>query len=74
MGINHRRYRFGGESGGLGMHVKGQGAWIWIREGGQRWELFTKGTGSEVRVEGWACVREGKKLGFESERGIRVGN
>ena len=74
LGIDHRGYRFGGESGALGMRVRGQGAWIRIREGGQSWELFTEGTGSEVRVGGWACVREGKKLGFESERGIRVGN
>ena len=74
LGIVHRGYRFRGERGGLGMRARGQGAWFRIREGGQSWELFTEGIGLEVSVGGWACVREGKELGFGSERGVRVGN
>ena len=50
LGIVHRGYRFGGESGGLGMRVRGQGAWFRIREGVQSWELITEGRDSKVRV------------------------
>ena len=56
LGINHKGYRFGGESGGLGIRVREQRAWIRIQAGGQRWESFTEGRDSEVRVGGWACV------------------
>ena len=58
VGIVHRGKGFGGESGGLGMRVRGQRAWFRIREEGQSWGLFTKGTGSKVRVgAGHACER-----------------
>ena len=52
--VVHRGKRLGGESGGLGMSVRGQGAWLFIRDGGLDWELIRVGRGSEVRVEGWA--------------------
>ena len=38
------------------MHLRGQGAWFRIREGGQSWELITEGRTSEVGVGCWACL------------------
>ena len=54
LGAVHRGKGLGGESGGLGMSVRGQRAWFWIREEDQDWELFSEGRGSEVRVGDWA--------------------
>ena len=54
LAIVHRGKGLGGESGGLGISVRGQGAWFRIREGGQGWELFIEERGSEVGVEGWS--------------------
>ena len=54
LGVVLRGKGFGGESGGLGMSVRGHKAWFRNREGDQGWELFTKGRGSEVRRGGWA--------------------
>ena len=54
LGVVHRGKGFGSESGGLGMSVRGQGAWFRIREGDQDWQLFTEGRDLEVRVGGWA--------------------
>ena len=56
LGFVHRGKGFGDGSGGLGMPVRGRGAWFWIREGGQSWEFTIEGRGSEVGVGGWACV------------------
>ena len=60
--------------GGLGMRMRGPGAGIRIREGGQSWDLFTEGRGSEVRGGGghanerarsWdSDPRGGSELGF----------
>ena len=54
LAIVHRGKGFGGESGVLGMSVRGQRAWLRIREGGQGWQLLTKGRDLEVRVGCWA--------------------
>ena len=56
LGIHHRGWAFGGGSRGLGMRLRGQGAWFWIQEEGQSWEFITEGRGLEVGVGGWACV------------------
>ena len=51
LGIVLRGQGLGGESGGLGMSVRGQGAWFHIGEEDQGWQLFTEGRStSQVEV------------------------
>ena len=75
LGVVLKGKGFGGESGGLGMSVRGHRAWFRNRDRDQGWELFTEweaghrgkglgsksgGLGMSVREQGaWFRIREG---------------
>ena len=62
------------EGGGAGHAFEAAESLVSDPREGQSWEFISEGRGSEVGVGGWACVREGRELGFGSVRGVKVWN